>query len=384
MRQLAFAFIVFSLLLTDADGQDGNDERANQADELSLSIKSLNFIRNNEYFNPIRSSDFILSNTLPWRVDKSLWIEGYTLAGFFFQPELVYNPSQKITLRAGGHFLKYSGTGKFTQVKPVFSISLKLSEITTLKLGTLSGSDSHKMLDPHFNSERFYYAYVEDGLQLTTLNDHFFNDVWLSWENFIFKGDTTREIFTFGESFRYKSTLFADFIEIELPVQMQFKHFGGQISDYPEHVTTFFNLAAGVRVNADLGGKRYGRAGIEYIHFLNSVIPERDYNLINNGHASWLRFHYNYKVFYLGASYWRANDFYAPNGNGIYGSVFVFDSDYVVHRRKIITTAANINLLPESYLGLLFGFEAFYDVCEKRMDHALTLHLDFEKLFRVK
>jgi hypothetical protein len=383
MRHLAFAFIVFSLLFTDAGGQDGN-EQADQTDELSLSIKSLNFIRNNEYYNPIKPSDFILSNTPPWRVDKSLWIEGYTLTGFFFQPELIYSPSHKIKLRAGGHFLKYSGTGKFTRIRPVFSISLKLSEITTLKLGTLSGSDSHRMFDPHFNSERLYYAYVEDGLQLMTTNDHFFNDVWLSWENFIFRGDTTREIFTFGESFRYKSPVIANFVEIEVPVQMQFKHYGGQISDYPEHVTTFFNFAAGARVNADLGGKRYGRAGVEYIHFLNSVIPERKYNLINNGHASWLKFHYNYKVFYMGASYWKANDFYAPNGNGIYGSVFVFDSDYVVHRRKIINASANINLLPESYLELLFGFEVFYDVCEKRMDHALTLHLDFEKLFRIK
>ena len=62
---------------------------------------------------------------------------------------------------------------------------------------------------------------------------------------------------------------------MELPVQLQFKHFGGQISDYPEHVTTFFNLAAGVRVNIDVADKRYGQAGFEYLKFLNNVIPGR-------------------------------------------------------------------------------------------------------------
>ena len=156
-----------------------------------LSIKSLNFVKNNEYFNPISGSEFILASGLPWSIDKSLWIEGYTLTGFFFQPELVYNPSAKITLRGGAHFLKYSGARKFSEIRPVFSTSLNLSENTVLTIGSLIGSDKHKMFDPHFNNERLYYSYVEDGLQLRTENDHFFNDTWMSWENFIFKGDTT-------------------------------------------------------------------------------------------------------------------------------------------------------------------------------------------------
>lgn len=380
MRYLASAFLAFFLLSSLLYGQ--NDDEPGNPGDLSINIKSMNFIRNNEYFNPIKASDFVLSNTLPWGADKSLWIEGYTLTGFFFQPELVYKPSRKIILKAGAHFLKYSGTDKFSQLRPVFSTSLKLSENTTLTLGTLSGSDSHRMYDPHFNSERNYYAYVEDGLQLTTVKERVFNDAWLSWENFIFKGDTTREVFTFGESFRYTSPVISEFLEVEVPVQLQFKHFGGQISNYPGNVTTFFNLAAGARVNADTGEK-YGRIGLEYVYFLNSVFPSRESYILNNGNASWLRLHYNYKIFYLGASYWRANDFYAPNGNGIFASAFVFDSDYIIHKRKIITGSAAINLFPESYLELLFGFEAFYDVCQKRMDHALTLHLDFEKLFRV-
>jgi len=370
-------------LLQPAVKAQDDKEPEKAGEKLSIDLKSVNFFRNNEYFNPIAGSGFNLTGELPLHLEKSLWIEGYTLTGFFLRPELVYNPSDKITLRAGGHFLKYWGTNGFEEVRPVFSTSLKIAPNTIFTLGSLSGSDQHRMYDPHFNYERLYSSYAEDGLQIRTDNDHIFNDAWVSWENFIFKGDNEREIFTFGESFRYTSPKFSDLIDIELPVQLQFKHYGGQISDYPERVTTFFNLAAGVRMNFDTG-ERTGKFGLEYTGFLNKVIPERETYIINHGNASWLRLHYTLKKFYFGASYWFADDFYAPNGNGIFTSVFVFDSDYVIHQRKIITGSVSLRLLPEDYLELFIGFEGFYDVNEERLDHAITLHLDFENILRLK
>ena len=35
---------------------------------------------------------------------------------------------------------------------------------------------------------------------------------------------------------------YAGLITLEVPVQIQVKHYGGQISDYPEHVETFLIL----------------------------------------------------------------------------------------------------------------------------------------------
>lgn len=379
MRFLTYIFFVLVLLPYGIKAQ--NEIKPDE--KLSVSIRSMNFFRNNEYFNPIEGSGFNLTGELPLHLDKSLWIEGYTLTGFFFRPELIYNPSEKIKLRAGGHLLKYWGTNGFKEIRPVFSTSLRIAPKTELTLGSLPGSDKHHMYDPHFNYERLYYAFAEDGVELTTDNDRIFNDAWISWENFIFKGDNEREIFTFGESFIYKSPKISDLFDIELPLQLQFKHYGGQISDYPERVTTFVNLAAGARVNF-YTGEATGKLGIEYTGFLNRVIPERETNIINHGRASWLRLHYTLKKFYFGASYWYADDFYAPNGNGIYTSIFVFNSDYVIHQRKIITGSASLRLLPEDYLELFLGFEGFYDVNEKRLDHAITLHLDFGKIFRLK
>lgn len=349
--------------------------------KLDLNIRSLHFIKNNEYFNPIGKTPFHLTGELPLHADKSLWIEGYTLTGFFFRPEMVYKPSERLTLRAGGHFLKYWGKEKI-EIRPVFSTILKLSPSTGLTIGSLGGSDSHRMFDPHFNKERLYSDYAEDGFEIITNTGSVYNNTWLSWENFISKGDDEQEIFTFGESFRYTSPQFMEYMNIEVPLQFQFKHYGGQISDYPGKVTTFFNLAAGGRINMDMRSK--GILALEYTGFFNSIIPEREIYKISDGNAGWYRLHYTLKRFYFGASYWLAEDFYAPNGNGIFTSIYIFDSDYIVHKRRIITGSASIDLLPADNLELFLGIDTYYDVDAERMDYALTLHLDFEKLFRLK
>ena len=168
MRLTLISFLL--LFITNSTynilGQSGIETKP-QSGDLSLRIKSISFIENNEFFNPV--------------------VEGYTLLGFFLQPELVYTPSAKVSLRAGAHILKYYGTEDFSEIRPVFSTTLNFSERTSLTLGSLSGPDKHHLLDPHFYSERLYNKYVEDGIQLTHVNDHIFTDTWISWKTIFLK-----------------------------------------------------------------------------------------------------------------------------------------------------------------------------------------------------
>jgi hypothetical protein len=362
MRKTLILIITIFLTVNNIFGQLTGEPRP-QSGDLSLRIKSLNFIENNEFFNPI--------------------VEGYTMLGFFFQPELVYTPSGKVSLRAGAHFLKYYGTEKFSKVRPVFSTTLFFSDKTSLTLGTLSGPDKHHFFDPHFYTERLYNEYIEDGIQLTHINDHIFTDTWISWENYIFKGDSTREEFTFGESFRYTSSPIADFIHIEVPVQLQLKHRGGQISDYPQQLESHINIAAGLRANFDLGEKRYGQLGIEYLHFFNKEREGDTTSGISQGNASWIRLHYAYKAFRFETGYWRAHDFYAPNGNPIFGCVSNYKPGVVIHDRQIINNSFSVRFLPINSLEFYFGVDLYYDINLKRMDQAYTIHLNFDKLINL-
>ena len=87
MRTPAIVFILCIGLLIPAHASFGI-EAEKESGNLALSIKSISFFKNNEYSNPL--------------------IEGYTLTGYFVQPELVFQPSKVVPSRT--HLLKYRQT----------------------------------------------------------------------------------------------------------------------------------------------------------------------------------------------------------------------------------------------------------------------------------
>jgi hypothetical protein len=239
------------------------------------------------------------------------------------------------------------------------------------------------MSDPHFNKERLYNAYSEDGVEVRFLNDNFFNDTWVSWEHFIFRGDNTREIFTAGESFNWRSPVFANFFWAELPFQLQFKHYGGQISDYPEEVETYLNTALGLTVGGDLNASKKADIGFSYLLFNGSCLTRNAPSGISSGHGQWWRLFADYSIARIEAGYWRSHNFYAPNGNFIFSSVSDHLPGVVIHDRSIITCSAGITAFPENIIGFYLGFDGYYDTNLNKFDTAFTLHLRFDKLFRI-
>jgi len=362
MRYSGIFILILILNVFPASSQDKTYTNASEGN-LYLNLRNINFVKNNEYSNPIT--------------------EGYTLIGFFLQPELIYNPDEKVTLHLGAHLLSFSGSNKFSTVKPVFSTTWHFSQNSCFTIGTLSGSNEHRMFDPHFNKEMIYNAYSEDGLQFRTVGYHFFNDTWLSWENYIFKGDNEREIFTAGESFRYTSSSVAGFLKFEIPVQLQFKHYGGQISNYPEHVETYLNIASGAKVSADIRESEYGTTGLECLVFTGSSLTGNAPSGIKNGFAGWYKLFYSFKEAEFVAGFWSSHNFYAPNGNFIFSSVSDHLENLVIANRKLITGSINIRLPYKEFLEFYLGFDGYYDTELKRFDNALTLHLRFDKLFKL-
>lgn len=356
---LSLLLFFSTCLLTGRTSADS----ASNTGKLDLRLRNINFIKNNEYSNPI--------------------IEGYTLIGYFLQPELIYHPSEKVRLQLGAHLLQYSGTNKFNLVKPVFSTTYIFSENLFFTMGSLPGTDEHRMFDPHFNKEKLYNSYSQDGFELSFRNDNFFNDTWLAWEHFIFKGDFDREIFTAGESFSYTSDQINGLFRINVPLQIQFKHFGGQISNYPEHVETFFNLAAGAGMTFEIPGSKYQEAGFQWLLFYGRSLTENAQSHINKGHGEWYKIFYNYRYTQLEAGFWSSHDFYAPNGNFIFSSVSDFRNNLIIHDRKLITLSANLKLMHNSFLEFYAGFDGYYDIDLNRFDNAATLHLRLDKLIRL-
>jgi hypothetical protein len=351
-----------SLLAPAMFCQENNDNSISDGN-ISLHIRNINFVKNNEYFNPL--------------------VEGYTLIGYFLQPSLVYSPSEKISLKLGVHLLNYSGAPELKKPDLVFSTTYKFTPGTSLTIGTLPGCDSHRMSDPLFNSEKLYTDFAESGIQFVSSNGKFFTDTWINWQNFIFRGDTTREVFTAGESFVYNSPDIAGIFSFHLPVQLLFKHYGGQISNYAGHVITYFNGSAGIGISAEPGDGRLGKAGIEYRYFLFRELTEKNDIGITNGHASWLRLNYRYKPLSLYSGLWKGTDFYAPEGNRIFSSVSDYSPGVIIHERTIWTSSLHMDLRPANYFEISFTLDGYYDIDLKRFDTSAAVHLRFDKLINL-
>jgi len=359
-RSVIVSFFLLAACLTLA-GQEPYQSQT--AGDLYLKLNNINFVRNNEYSNPV--------------------IEGYTLIGYFLQPELIYKPAGKVSVSFGANLLSYSGTDRFSKVKPVFSTTLSISDSTFFRMGTLTGPDKHRLQDPHFNKERLYTDYAEDGLQFVSSGKRYFSDTWLSWENFIFRGDKKREILTAGESFRYSLPPVVRRIMIELPFQLLIKHYGGQISDYDEEVETYLNLALGIRAGIVAGKSSDVLTGIECMYFSGNSLTKNAPWDINKGNAGWYKLFGSYKNASLEAGYWHSDNYYAPDGNFIFGSVSDHIENLVIPERSLITGSFNLNIPIQDKLEFTFAFDGYYDTDLRRFDNAMTLHLRFGKLIKI-
>lgn len=361
MRYL-FSLIIIFLFTGFIQAQEISDKN-DLSESLYLKLTNFNFIKNNEYFNPLT--------------------EGYSLIGYFIQPSLIYRPTDKLAIQLGTHILNYAGSDKKIKPQMVFSTTYNIARNTSLTLGTLNGSDKHRLSDPHFDKERVYKFYTENGLEFITKNNNLFNDTWISWEHFIFKGDTTREVFTAGESFNYSSPFFSETFNIEFPVQIQFKHYGGQISNYSGHVITYFNMSAGARFNIKLADGRFGMASAEYDRFIFKELTSKGDIGIRNGTGNWFKVIYKYKSLGISSAYWRSTDFFAPNGNPIYSSVSDYNPGLIISGRSIWTNSVTLMTAPYDFFNLYLGLDLYYDTDLKHLDSSLALHLNFNKLIRL-
>jgi hypothetical protein len=354
MRIIVFTILI--LLLNEGGSAQQPQTEAPSQVRLSFSIGSLSFFRNNEYFNPIT--------------------EGYTLAGSHLRPLLVWNPHDGVEI-SGGLFLSlWSGYDRGIEARPHFSVGLQLNSTTKLIIGSLPGSDSHMMFDPHFDQEKLYTSFQEEGLQITHRGNSIFSETWINWEEFILHGDNKREEFTFGESFRYFAGRSNSGFRFELPVQLLAKHRGGQISNYSEPVETHLNIAAGPRFVFGNHSNGVGGTGIEatlFLYGVNRVLPGI---LFEKGRALLLRGDHSFGKVSASAGVWLSNNFYSPNGNMMYSSVSDYQTGVHLQERTLLTGSVNyIKEWEAGFLTLLLGFDWYYDVAERNFDHTMTLHI---------
>lgn len=332
--------------------------------DLHFELRNSNFLRDNEYFGEI--------------------VEGYTLMGFWIQPSLSYQITETSNLKVGTHFLKFSGRDAFYKIEPYLVFEQQLSENLKLFLGSLDNDKGHMLPEPVFDPERYYHQKVDNGIQFLYNGTSVKSDHWLSWDKFIYYGDSAQEQLTAGSSNVF-SIINNENIALSVPLFALFTHRGGQINRPKKPIETLINCGSGVdfRVNTNaLLIKSINISPNAYYYKKNTSVQSQPFN---DGWA----FHPSVQLVnnfsYLNFAWWHSNHFIGPRGEAIYQSVSTVEPELPTDvnlqstypKRNLFIAKVGYFKTFANCVQLNAGFEGYYDNKQKLFDYNFSVHLNY-------
>lgn len=333
-----------------------------QTGDLTFKMASSFFFINNEFFGDI--------------------VEGYTLPVYQLEPKVVYYAGERFRMRGGVHLQKFFGENETMKVRPVIAATVLFSDRLLLTMGAIRGHLNHGLSDAMFHYERSISHPIENGFQFQYADDHWRGDAWMSWEQYIEKGDSIPEVLTAGISVRRNLLKSDSGWKLDIPFQTIVMHRGGQISDFNEEGTSFLNLSTGIEIEKRQSAfiKKAGWFG----HFLlyNDLKDANAFG-INKGHAfySGVVLESSHNTLMLG--YWQSDHFLSSRGNPVFHSVSTLKGDALFADRSMLTGKLlwRKKVLADVVFSLLV--DCYYDVSNAQFDYAYGFRIGFTPEFLI-
>lgn len=354
LRRICSFFVLIllpALIMAQSDRQE--------ADSLFISTRVNTFFKNNEYFED--------------------YAKGYTLTGSNITAFAQYNIQEKVKVKAGGNFMKYSGQTEFKEVRPYLSIEASLARNLDITLGSYF-SESHDMEEILFSTENHLTDLVEEGVRIAYRSKAFRGETWLDWEQFIDHGDPFRERFKVGISAALsvlqKETFTADFFG-----QAIILHQGGQVDDTDLPVATTVSGLAGLHVMKQFPQKRISQLSVK-----SALAIYKDNNnawIYDEGNGALISAMLYSKKSTLELGYWYGEDFVSPYGHPIFQSASLYDFEQVVgdHTISYVRYCYSYPIVRDVHLD--FVVEGDYLHQSKQLQYSYFFSLIFNKQFFV-
>ena len=182
-----------------------SSEQVHEEKSLYFTPNITTFLRDAEYFLP--------------------YMEGYTAAGFLMKPAFSYQHDQTLRATVGVHLTGIAGDHVgIHKVSPIVTLEYAPTKWLKIVGGTLDGNLAHKLYEPMFDFDRYFYKHKEDGLQAFAHTAHWNSEIWCDWEDFITIGADWQEKFTFGWTNEFHIRRFRKKgIEFQLPLHLMMK-----------------------------------------------------------------------------------------------------------------------------------------------------------------
>jgi len=305
---------------------------------IGINLNGSSYFYNYEYFKP--------------------YAEGFTQPGFSLVPTVQASFGSKLLLGAGVHINKYWGTKPFAESTPVVFARYQALKNFYVQVGTIENRDGHMLSDVLYNPLYKIDYRQENGLQLRYYGSSLFVDAWVSWENYIQQGVKDQERLTAGGSILARLTPEQSRWEVMLPIQVVFKHIGGQINDKTDptmKMRTLSNMSVGLQV-----AYKYNAAG-DKVGVLFQPIKFNDNddfkpikgNSGNGGLAATLFAKTQSVDLQLGYLYGK--NFYTILGDPIYNNI-TFSYDHIDRTKELYTGTAAFH--QQVYPGIQFRADA--------------------------
>ena len=295
----------------------------------------MNFAKNNEH-----NGDFI---------------QGETYLGYVATPKFIYYPTSNFRFEAGVRLQKYSGISTFSETDPVFSVHYQASEKLSLILGSLNQEDNHHLHEAIFDPERYFKDKGENGVQVLYHSKFFKADTWINWEQFIFRNDPLKEVFTFGLSANLRLNKLESDYSLSIPMQVLFVHRGGEIDSSDVKKQTIRNLATGICLKKEFSNSRFKSLKIEALFLdFNDDSNTKEYGF-SYGNAINLRLGLQTTNSNLKIGYWLGDQYNSARGTSLFQSISVFENNYNRQERNLFTAKYRIH--KSIAKGILVGGE---------------------------
>ncbi len=334
---------------------------------FSFFFRNSNFVKDNEYFNSM--------------------VEGYTLIGYWIEPSVAYKISENSDIEIGASLVRFSGKNKWWKTEPTLSFRHYFSSNFKLTLGSLHYQNNFYMPAPLFNPERYYLSRIDNGARIDYKN-HFFNSItWLSWDKFIFYGDTVQEQITAGSSNRL-SLIQNQHFKLQLPVYFVITHLGGQINRPKKPIETLINIGSGLNFILIFNDMFVQSLSVNPQFFYYKQLTSVPLQPFKNGYALYPQIAIKFKnQLQMELDWWYNHKFIAPRGEPIYGLISSVTPDYITITRNIGIIKVGYNKAYKNNVTLQCGIEGYYFPSEHLFDYNFLIHLNWQfkaKLFRLR
>jgi hypothetical protein len=338
------------------------EERYRLPDSVRFGVQAhaFSFFRNLEYFTP--SAD------------------GKTLFGQQLSVRGLLRPNPNLTLSGGLYLWKDFGNNTLQAVRPVFTLRYQQNHFAFL-FGTLEGQLSHRQIEPLQDFESVITHRQEEGFQFTYNAPKLWADMWLDWQNMIYRNSPLQEQLQFGLHFR-PTLVEQGRSRLVGVIQARAHHQGGQLDTSLSKAppTTFWALSPGLRYEFQ-ANERHSFL-VDAYHVKSAAFTSTYPSAIRSGIGLYANAQWKNPWLSVMASYWHGTGVYVRGGGAMYSSlaqeVRSQAHGILLHTRSILI----LRLMRDFDLGsgciLSLRAEPQYDFLLAQIDYNYQLYINFQ------